>query len=132
MYRWTYILSTMSTPVWSAETRTSVGRRENKRRWYALRYVRNCRYPASIQELSEHVGPRVGVSPGETAEHLLWGDLPALAGCRAIEFDPGSELVCLDESSEPFADRVRRAIALGVLTHLKPPQIKRNQQGVFY
>ena len=40
--------------------------------------------------------------------------------------------VCLDESSEPFADRVRRAIALGVLTHLKPPQIKRNQQGVFY
>jgi hypothetical protein len=122
----------MSTPVWNPETRTSVGKRENKRRWYALRYVRQCRYPASVRELSEHVGPRIGAPPAETAEHLFQRDLPVLAGCRAVEFDPESELVCLDEAREPFADRVRRAIALGVITHLKPPRIKRNQQGVFY
>jgi hypothetical protein len=122
----------MSTPVWNAEPRTSVGKRENKRRWYALRYVRQCQYPATISELGEYIGPRIGASPGDAAEHFFQCDLPALAGCRAIEFDPESELVCLDEAREPFADRVRRAIAWGVITHLKPPRIKRNQQGVFY
>ena len=122
----------MSTPVLSTETRSTVGKRENKRRWYALRYTRTCRYPASVRELSEHVGPRIGASVAETAERLSQRDLPLLASCRTLEYDPGSELVCLDETREPFADRVRRAIALGVLTHLKPPRIKRNQQGVFY
>lgn len=123
----------MSTPVRSTDTnRGTVGKRENKRRWYALRYVRVCRYPASVEELSEYVGPRVGVSPNEAAETLTTRDLPALAGSRAIEYDPESGLVCLDAEREPFADRIRRAIDGGVLTHLKPPQLKRNERGLFY
>lgn len=108
-----------------------VGTRENTRRWYALRYLRTCSYPATIAEVSEYVGPRVGLAPTDAESRLRNRDVPALAACDAIEFDPESGLVCLDDR-ESFADRVRRAITADVLTHLKPPRLKRNRQGVFY
>lgn len=123
----------MSTPVLGTDVSLrAVGPQANRRRWYALRYLRKCQYPADVREVTEHVGPRVGLGPEATEDALLSHDLPVLADCRAIEYDPDSKLVCLDEDRTPFADRVRRAIASGVLTHLKPPKIKRSQQGVFY
>ena len=123
----------MSTPVLGADvSRRAVGEQANRRRWYTLRYLRTCTYPADVRELSEHVGPRVGLALDATEDALLSHDLPLLADCRAIEYDPESKLACLDEELAPFADRVRNALTSGVLTHLKPPKINRNQQGVSY
>lgn len=123
----------MSTPVLGTDVSLrTVGPQANRRRWYALRYLRTCQYPADVRELTEYVGPRVGLALEATEDALLSHDLPVLADCRAIEYDSDSKLVCLDEDRAPFADRVRRAIASDVLTHLKPPKIKRNEQGVFY
>ncbi|MCL7418618.1 MAG: hypothetical protein M8354_12380 [Halalkalicoccus sp.] len=122
----------MTTPVPGADvSQESIGPRENTRRWYALRYLRTCSYPATIAEVSEYVGPRVGLAPRDVESALRSQDVPALAACGAIEFDPESGLVCLDDR-ESFADRVRRAITADVLSNLKPPRLKRNRQGVFY
>ncbi|MDL5363293.1 hypothetical protein [Halalkalicoccus sp. NIPERK01] len=122
----------MTTPVREVgSSGTPVGSRENDRRWYALRYLRACTYPATVAEIAEYVGPRVGSGPEAAERALRRRDLPALSRCETIEFDPGSDLACLDDR-EPFADRVRRAIAADALTHLKPPRLKRNDRGVFY
>ncbi|MEM4781722.1 MAG: hypothetical protein QXG03_09220 [Halalkalicoccus sp.] len=77
---------------------------------------------------SDSIGERLDVVRETLSEH----DLPALAACGTIAYDPDSGLACLDDEREPFADRVRRAIGAGALTHRKPPQLKRHQQGVFY
>lgn len=108
-----------------------VGRHANKRRWYVLRYLRTCTYPATIGELSEYVGPRVGVEPAGIEGALRDRDLPTLADCDAIEYDPQSDLASLDDRAS-FADRVRRAIDADALTHLKPPRLGRHCRGVFY
>lgn len=95
----------------------------NRYRWHLLRYLRGCRYPASVAELSEYVGPRVGVDAAVVEATIEERDLPALADCDAIEYDPDSELTCLpDERS--FADCVRSAFAVGALSHLKPPRLE--------
>ncbi len=120
-----------SLPRGADSRRDAVRTRANARRWYALRYLRACRYPATIPEVSEYVGPPVGLSLDVAESALRDRDVPALSGCGAIEYDPQSELVCLDDR-ESFADRVRRAIDAGVLTHLKPPRLKRSRRGVFY
>lgn len=106
-----------------------MGKRDNKRRWYALRYLRSCTYPASIGEVSEYVGPRVGVAPGVVEETLRSDDVPELDACDAIEYDPESDLVCLDEDRASFADRARRAIGANALTYQKPPRVVRRAYG---
>lgn len=106
-----------------------VGKRDNKRRWYALRYLRSCTYPASIGEVSEYVGPRVGVASDVVEETLRNDDVPALDACDAIEYDPESDLACLDEDRASFADRARRAIGANALTYQKPPRVVRNVYG---
>lgn len=106
-----------------------MGKRDNKRRWYALRYLRSCTYPASIGEVSEYVGPRVGVASDVVEETLRNDDVPALDACDAIEYDPESDLVCLDEDRASFADRARRAIGANALTYQKPPRVVRNVYG---
>lgn len=109
----------------------SVDERANRRRWYVLRYLRSCEYPATVTELSEYVKPRLG-SPSDGLEDVLRDqDLTALAECGAIEYDPESRLACLNEG-ESFAERVRRAIAEDVVTHLKPTKIEPVYEGVFY
>jgi hypothetical protein len=109
----------------------SVDERANRRRWYVLRYLRTCEYPATVTELSEYVKPRLG-SPSDGLEDVLQDrDLTALAKCGAIEYDPESRLACLDEGKS-FAERVRRAITEDVVTHLKPTRIEPACEGVFY
>ncbi|ELY34477.1 hypothetical protein C497_15792 [Halalkalicoccus jeotgali B3] len=118
-------------PLRNANASRSVGARANTRRWYALRYLRTCRYPVTIPEVGEYVAPRVGLGTESAENALRTRDVPALGACGAIEYDRESGLVCLDGRLS-FADRVRRAIAADALTHLRPPRLTRNQDGVFY
>lgn len=103
---------------------TSVNRASNRRRWYVLRYLRECTYPATVTELSEYVAPRLGTTPAAVEDALREDDLPALAECDAIKYDPPSRLACLADEHEPFAEHARRAIAAGAISHLKPPNHK--------
>lgn len=96
----------------------------NRYRWYLLRYLRTCTYPATIGELSEYVGPRVGTRPALVEETIRERDLPALADCDAIEYDPQSGLACLQDDRGAFADRLRQALAAGAISHLKPPRLE--------
>lgn len=96
----------------------------NRYRWHLLRYLRSCRYPASVAELSEYVSPRVGAEPTAVEATIEERDLPALADCDAIEYDPGSGLACLPDDGRSFADCVRSAFAVGALSHLKPPRLE--------
>lgn len=106
----------------------SVDRKANRRRWYVLRYLRECTYPATVTELSEHVAPRLGQTSEEVANALV-DDLSVLAECNAIDYDPESGLACLGERPGPFAEHVRRAIGADAITHLKPPRRKLTSTG---
>lgn len=112
----------------SLRVATSVDREANRRRWYALRYLRECAYPATVTELSEYVAPRLG-EPTERLEDVLRDDLRVLAACDAIDYDPESALACLGETPEAFAEHVRRAIVAGAISHLKPPRRKLTRMG---
>lgn len=100
-----------------------VPREANRYRWHVLRYVRSCTYPASLGELGESIGPQVGVKPAIVEETIEERDLPALADCGAIEYDPDSRLVCLPEDCA-FVDCSRRALDAGTISHLKPPRLE--------
>lgn len=100
-----------------------VPREANCYRWHVLRYLRGCTYPASISELSKALGPQVGTAPALVEETLRKRDLPALADCGAIKYDPESRLVCLPADPDSFVGRVRRALNAGVISHLKPPRL---------
>lgn len=108
---------------------TSVSRSSDRRRWYALRYLRECTYPATVTELSEHVAPRLGTTSESVERALRDEDLPALADCDAIKYDPRSRLACLADEQEPFSEHARRAIAAGTISHLKPPNHKLTRTG---
>lgn len=95
----------------------------NRYRWHVLRYLRTCTYPATITELSEYVGPRVGTEPAVVEGTIRERDLPALADCGAIEYDSQSQLACLQDERGSFGDRVREALAAGTISHLKPPRL---------
>lgn len=123
----------MSTPTSNTHSISAcIGEYDNKRRWYALRYLRTCTYPASIAEVSEYVEPRVSGALDAVEETLRDADIPALDACNVIEYDPESDLVWLDETEESFADRARRAISAGVLTYQKPPRLEGDAQGIIY
>lgn len=91
----------------------------NQYRWHILRYLRLCSYPAGLSELGTYIGSRVGNRPERVRQTIRERDLPALAECDAINYDPVSEVVCLHDR-EPFTNHVRRALAGGVISHLKP------------
>lgn len=107
---------------------TSVNRKANRRRWYVLRYLRECTYPATVTELSEYVAPRLGETT-DRIEDRLRDDLRVLAACDAIDYDPESALACLGESPDAFAKHVRRAIVAGAISHQKPPRRKLTHMG---
>lgn len=92
----------------------------NRYRWYLLRYLRMCTYPAGLTELSEYIGPQVGIQPLIVRKTIRERDLPALVECGSIKFDPESELACLQDEQGSFADHARRALTAGVISHLKP------------
>lgn len=100
-----------------------VPREANRYRWYVLRYLGACTYPAAVSELGEHVAPRVGVDPAIVAETIRERDLPVLAECGAIEYDPDSRLACLPEYRESFADCARQALISGAVSHHRPPRL---------
>lgn len=102
----------------------SVNRASDRRRWYALRYLRECTYPATVTELSEYVAPRLGTASEDVENALRDDDLPSLAECDAIKYDSRSELACLADERESFAEHARRAIVAGAISHLKPPNHK--------
>lgn len=95
----------------------------NRYRWYVLRYVRTCTYPASTGELSEALGPRVGACPSHVKKTIRERDLLVLADCGAIKYDPVSQLVCLPDDRDSFVDCIRRALEVGAISHLKPPRL---------
>lgn len=101
-----------------------VPREANHYRWRVLRYLRTCTYPASTSELSESIGPRVGVQPELVEETIKERDLPALANCGAIKYDPDSRLACLPDDRSSFVDCIRRALNAGIISHLKPPRLE--------
>ena len=107
---------------------TSVNRKANRRRWYVLRYLRECTYPATVTELSEYVAPRLGETT-DRIEDRLRDDLRVLAACDAIDYDPESALACLDETPDAFAEHVRRAIVADAISHQKPPRRKLTHMG---
>lgn len=107
-----------------------VPRDANRYRWHVLRYVRACTYPASLTELSEAIAPAVGTLPRLVKKTIQERDLPMLAECNAIAYDPKSQLVCLPEAEKSTADCVRRAIRAGVVSHLKPPWYGLDQTGI--
>lgn len=107
---------------------TSVDREANRRRWYVLRYLRECAYPATVTELSEYIAPRLGETT-ERLEDALRDDLRVLATCDAIDYDPESALACLGEEPDAFAEHVRRAIVADAISHLKPPRRKLTRMG---
>lgn len=107
---------------------TSVNQEANRRRWYVLRYLRECTYPATVAEMSEYVAPRLGDTP-EAVSNALRDDLSVLAECDALDYDPESELACLGETPEAFAEHARRAIVAGAISHLKPPRRKLTSTG---
>lgn len=106
----------------------SISQDANRRRWYVLRYLRECTYPATVGELSEHVAPRLGQTTDRIGD-VLCDDLRVLAECGAIDYDPESALACLDEPREAFTEHVRRAIVAGAISHLKPPRHKLTRTG---
>lgn len=106
-----------------------IPREANRYRWYLLRYLRACTYPVTTTELSEYVGPRVGTEPTLVEETITERDLPALADCGAIEYDPRSRLACLRDDRGSFGDCVRDALAAGTISHLKPPRLDRIPNG---
>lgn len=97
----------------------------NRYRWYILRYLRICTYPAGLTELSEYIGSRVGTQPLMVRKTIRERDLPALAECGSIKYDPESKLACLQDEQGSFTDHVRRALAAGVISHLKPLRLIR-------
>ncbi len=99
---------------------------ENRYRWHILRYLRMCSYPAGLTELSEYIGPQVGIQPLIVRKTIHERDLPALAKCGSIKYDPDSKLACLSDDQRAFTDHVRRALAAGVISHLKPLRLARS------
>jgi hypothetical protein len=98
----------------------------NRYRWHILRYLRMCTYPAGLTELSEHIGSQVGAQPLVVRKTIRERDLPALAECGSIKYDSESELACLQGEQGAFTDHVRRALAAGVISHLKPLRLVRS------
>ncbi|WP_122089295.1 DUF7344 domain-containing protein [Halalkalicoccus subterraneus] len=95
----------------------------NRHRWYVLRYLGACTYPASVDELAERIAPRVGGDPATVAETIRERDLPALADCGAIEYDAESRLACLPEQRNSVADCARQALVTGTVSHHRPPRL---------
>jgi hypothetical protein len=92
----------------------------NQYRWYILRYLNRCRYPASTTELSDYISFRVTSQSDQIKPLLENRDLPVLADCDAITYDAQSQLAYLETNRTTFADHTRRAIKAGLITHLKP------------
>ena len=74
--------------------------------------------------MSEYVGPRVGTEPTVVEETIRERDLPALAACDAIKYDPQSHLACLQDDRESFTNCARRALTTGTISHLKPIRLE--------
>ncbi|ADJ14013.1 DUF7344 domain-containing protein [Halalkalicoccus jeotgali] len=100
-----------------------VPKRANRRRWYVLRYLGACTYPASVGELGDHVAPRVGADSETVAEALRERDLSTLADCSAIEYDADSGLACLSDRYDSYGECARRALTAGVVSHHQPPRL---------
>lgn len=97
----------------------------NRYRWHILRYLRMSTYPAGLTELSEYIGSQVGTRSVVVRKTIGQRDIPALAECGSIKYDPESRLVCLQDEQGAFTDHVRRALAAGVISHLKPLRLIR-------
>ncbi|ADJ14057.1 hypothetical protein [Halalkalicoccus jeotgali] len=104
-----------------------VPREANRYRWQLLRYVAD-RPHASTETVAAYLAPRVGEEPAAVEEAIRTRDLPALADCDAIEYEPDSGRVRLSAAS--IADCARRALAAGVVSHHRPPRFERLPHGV--
>jgi hypothetical protein len=97
-----------------------ISQEANQYRWYILRYLNRCRYPASTTELSDYISSRVTSQPDQITPLLENRDLPVLAKSDVITYDAQSQLAHLETSQTTFADHIRRAIKAGLITHIKP------------
>lgn len=110
-----------------SETRNEPSRRhgasylDSHRRWFTIRYLSSCRYPATVSEVSEHVASHVDSEPPAIETALVERDLPELAEHDVVAYDAYTGLVRLTDERGTFEKYVRRAINAGLVLHLAPP-----------
>lgn len=93
----------------------AINRRTSERRWHMLDYLHRCRYPATVEEVGEHIALQLGEASDEIRTTLRYADLPALADGDVVEYDVESQLVCAVDALETFDGYVRRAIKTGAI-----------------
>lgn len=93
----------------------AANRRTSERRWHMLDYLHRCRYPATVEEVGEHIAIQLGEASDEIRTTLRYADLPALADGDVVEYDVESQLVCAVDALETFDGYVRRAIKAGAI-----------------
>lgn len=101
---------------------SAVSYRDSHRRWYVLRYLSSRSYPIPVSELSDRVASHLDSSREEVEAALTERDLPALADCNAVKYDPYTDLVCLFDERGTFEKYVRRAANAGAILQLTPPK----------
>lgn len=94
---------------------TASDRLTSERRWHALDYLHRCRYPATVEEIGEHIGLQLGEASDEVRTALRSADLPALTDVDVVEYDVESQLVCVAGALDTLDACVRRAVEAGAI-----------------
>lgn len=102
-------------------------RHTSERRWHALDYLHRCRYPATVEEVVEHIGLQLGEASDEIRTALRSADLPALRDGDVVEYDVECQLVCVADALGTFDACVRRAVEAGAIEW---PESERQASGL--
>lgn len=95
---------------------------DSNRRWFTIRYLSSCRYPATVSEVSEHVASHVDPEPRAIETALVERDLPELAAHDVVAYDSFTRLVRLADERGTFEKYLRRAVNAGLVLDLTPPK----------
>lgn len=99
---------------------TEADRHTSERRWHALDYLHRCRYPATVEEIGEHIGLQIGEASNEVRTALRSADLPALTDVDVVEYDVESQLVCVADALDTLDACVHQAIEAGAIEWPEP------------
>ena len=103
-----------------AAAMTGADRHTSERRWHALDYLHRCRYPATVEEIGEHIGLQLGEASDEVRTALRSADLPALTDVDVVEYDIESQLVCVADALDTLDACVRQAVEAGAIEWPEP------------